>query len=327
MSWSQVNYQNERFDMFFTEAAQDHPDMLECETQQDKADDQDQHDIEETDKADFGTCPIDLDAEENADHEDGIELQDPELGDRRRRKLPLQDRFTLKRLLMRAHEGLGHPHLDRFLRILRYAKASPEVLEEARKLQCSVCIQETKPSRRAAPPRELGVNEIVGVDVVYLPMFGGGNKKRAARNVIDWGTKFQMVLPMDSKKPDEARRAYRQWLRFFGPPKTVMVDLGREFKGNFALRAGQDGSCVEPSAVEAPYQRAITERHGKTIKFMLQKAMDEYSCQTMRDWEDLLDVTCMMKNRLMMQKWLFTSSAGHRLHAPNPWWFDDRRPG
>ena len=55
VSWSQVNYQNERFDMFFTEAAQDHPNMLECETQRDKTDDQDQHDTEETNKVDFGT--------------------------------------------------------------------------------------------------------------------------------------------------------------------------------------------------------------------------------------------------------------------------------
>ena len=75
--------------------------------------------------------------------------------------------------------------------------------------------------------------------------------------------------------------------------------MGREFKGPFLQKASEDGSCVDPAAVEAPYQRAITERHGKTIKFMLLKAMDQYSCQNDADWEVLLDTVCMMKNRLM----------------------------
>ena len=218
--------------------------------------------------------------------------------------LPLHDRFTIQKLVQRAHEGLGHPHRERFLRILRYAKAKPEVIEEAKKLQCSVCArhQEMKPARRAAPPRELGVNEIVGVDVIYLPT-GDPHRSRPALNIIDWGTKFQMVIPLpgQSKKSEDTREAYRHWLRFFGPPKTLAVDLGREFKGAFLQRAATDGSCVDPAAVEAPYQRAITERHGKTIKYMLMRAMDQYGCDSDEDWEELVDAVCMMKNRLMFK--------------------------
>ena len=80
-----------------------------------------------------------------------------------------------------------------------------------------------------------------------------------------------------------------------------MIDLGKEFRGIFSQRAQTDGSCVEPASVEAPSQRAITERHGKTIKFMLRKAMDEFNCENMKDWEDLVDVVGMMKNRLMLK--------------------------
>lgn len=215
------------------------------------------------------------------------------------RDLPLADRFTLKRILQRAHEGLGHPSQERFLRILRYAKAKPEVLAEARNLRCSVCQrhQQTRPARRSAPPRELDVNECLGVDVIYLPI--PGNKTMPALNMIDWGSKFQLMVPMTSKKPSETRNAYRQWLRIFGPPKRLAIDMGKEFRSDFLRQAEQDGTYVDPAAVEAPHQRGITERHGKTFKFMLMKSMDTFNCESMEEWRELVDITTMTKNRMM----------------------------
>ena len=94
--------------------------------------------------------------------------------------LPLASRFNLSRLLQRAHEGLGHPSKERFLRILRYAKAKTEILEAARNMKCSVCERhkQTQPARRSAPPKELEFNECVRVDVVYLPTLGGKTRHR-----------------------------------------------------------------------------------------------------------------------------------------------------
>ena len=143
------------------------------------------------------------------------------------------------------------------------------------------------------------MNEIVGIDLIYMPTHD--QKTRPVLNIIDWGTKFQMLVPVINKKPETIRSANMQWLRFFGPPQTVAIDLGREFRAIFEQRCSQDGSCVEPSAVEQPQQRAITERHGKTAKFMLMKAMDEHSCRSGAEWEALLDVVMMMKNRLMLK--------------------------
>ena len=67
----------------------------------------------------------------------------------------------------------------------------------------------------------------------------------------------------------EARRAYAQWLRFFGPPTRVYVDLGREFLGAFELGAEYDAAIFEPSSLEMPSQRGITERAGKNFKEVL----------------------------------------------------------
>ncbi len=219
--------------------------------------------------------------------------------DDKTQELPLQSRFSLKRLLQRAHEGLGHPSTDKFIRILRYSKAKPEVIAEARNLSCSVCRrhQQVRPARRSAPLRELEFNDCVGTDVVYLPL--PNQKTRPALNIIDWATKFQLMIPLKAKKPAMVREAYRHWLRLFGPPKKIATDMGKEFKTDFLHQATADGSYVEPAAVEAPHQRGITERHGKTFKFMLMKAMDTYSCQTTEEWESLVDVTTMTKNRML----------------------------
>ena len=57
--------------------------------------------------------------------------------------------------MKRAHEGLGHPSKDRFLRILKYSKASEKVLELAKNLKCTVCerFKKPAPSRQAHLPR------------------------------------------------------------------------------------------------------------------------------------------------------------------------------
>ena len=226
--------------------------------------------------------------------EEGAEAEPGEVGgevvaaDGPTQDLPLQSRFSLKRLLQRAHEGLGHPSTDKFIRILRYSKAKPEVIEEAiKRLSCSVCRrhQQVKPARRSAPLRELEFNDTVGTDVIYLPT--PNQKTRPALNVIDWATKFQLVIPLKAKKPSMVREAYRHWLRLFGPPKKIATDMGREFKTDFLQQATEDGTYVDPAAVEAPHQRGITERHGKTFKFMLMKAMDTYNCSNNEEWESL----------------------------------------
>ena len=239
-----------------------------------------------------------LHAEELQGDGDQGELE-PESDERTNAPLPLERRFTMDRLLHRAHVGMGHPSPDRFVRILRYAKAKPEVIEAAKRLKCSVCQRhaQVRPARRSAPPKELSFNECVGVDVVFLPTLG--NRSRPALNVIDWSSKFQLMIPLPNKKPGQVREAYRHWLRLFGPPKRMALDLGREFRGTFAEQVEQDGTYIDPAAVEAPHQRGITERHGKTFKYILQKTMDTYSCSNMQEWEEMVDLTTMTKNRMM----------------------------
>ena len=108
-----------------------------------------------------------------------------------------------RQLLQRAHEGLGHPQIDRFIRILKGAKASKEVLTEAQKSQCSVC--EKFKLTRPPPPREFGINEVVVLDTVWLTHLG--QQKKVALNIIDYSSHFQMMIPLKGQSPDAAWEA------------------------------------------------------------------------------------------------------------------------
>ena len=215
------------------------------------------------------------------------------------RPLPREKPLSLSHLVRRAHEGLGHPGNERLARILKGAGATEEAVKLAKNLECSVCQQHqlTKPPRAAAPPKELPVNHTVGVDTIYIPNHKG--KNRMALNIVDWSSRFQMVIPLRNHTPGEARHAYLQWVRFFGPPVRLYTDLGKEFRGAFQEGASMDDTLIEPGALEMPTQRSITERAGKSFKTIFEKAMKDYACQNEDEWKDLVDVTAMTMNRLL----------------------------
>ena len=213
--------------------------------------------------------------------------------------LPREKPFTVEQLVRRAHNGLGHPSNDRLARILKSAGAKDEAITVAKKLRCSTCEQHraTRPARQAAPPKELGTNEIVGVDTIYATHPSG--KRKMCLNLVDWGTRFQMVIPLADHTPGTARRGYMQWIRLFGPPAKVYTDLGKEFRGAFTSGVEADSTWLDPSSLEMPTQRSITERAGQAFKTIVEKAMTHYVCQTDEEWKELIDVTNMTCNRLI----------------------------
>ena len=227
------------------------------------------------------------------------EFEDSVQIDEEVKALPRERPFSVEQLVRKAHESMGHPGNDRLVRILKAAKASPEAIKIARELHCSVCHQHqhTRTPRPSAPPKELTLNSVVGVDTLYLPSWDG--RHRAALNVVDWASRFQMIIPLSGPNPAAARQAYLRWVRFFGPPSVLKVDLGREFIGAFELGAELDATVIEPSSLEMPTQRSITERAGRSFKEVFSRTLMHHAVENEQDWLNLVDITSMTVNRLM----------------------------
>ena len=207
-------------------------------------------------------------------------------------------RKALMTEIEKAHRGMGHPHQSRFLRILKLGRATPAALGLAKTFECSQCKESTRPKpwRRAAPPRELSFNEVVGIDTVTIKHYVHNIK---CLNVICWGTRYQMIVPLTGTTAFHARIAYRQWVKLFGAPKLLKPDMGTEFLGDFLYRCATDGTKVDPSSLESPTQNSITEREGGAFKAMYSKASLDYGpTDDIQEICELIDVVNMYKNRL-----------------------------
>eukprot|EP00435_Cladocopium_sp_Y103_P044561 s170_g12.t1 len=213
-------------------------------------------------------------------------------------QLSPQQRKMLSQEIDRAHKGMGHPNHDRFLRILKLGGASLATMALAKMYSCSQCRENTRPKpwRRAAPPRELQFNEVVGIDTFTVKHFDHSIK---CLNVICCGTRYQMVIPLQGERASDARAAYRQWVKLFGPPKVIKPDLGTEFLKDFLYRCSTDGTEVDPSSLESPTQNSITEREGGSFKTMFNKASLDYGrTDDLGEILELLETVVMYKNRL-----------------------------
>ena len=242
-----------------------------------------------------------IDQEEATDEGQGEDkVEEKENADEPYKMLPRERPFSTEQLVRRAHNGLGHPAPDKLVRILKEAKASPEAIQAARSLRCEVCEkhQSVRPCRAAAPPRELTFNQIVGVDTVWLPGPEPGGKHKMALNIIDWCTRFQLMIPLRDHTPRGARRALLQWIRLFGPPERIYDDLGKEFRGAFADFMEEQSIFLDPASLETPEQRGITERAGKIFKEILAKTLHEISCEDWETWSEVVMTVNATINRL-----------------------------
>ena len=229
----------------------------------------------------------------SAESEEHLAPDDEEVGE-----INAERRQRIMNEIRAIHQGLGHPCLSHLLKILRAGKASKAVCQIAKEFRCATCEESARPKpwRRAAPPRDIPFNEVVGVDLLTVKH---GEFSVQCLNIIDWGTRYQMVLPLSGATSHDVRTAYRTWTTCFGAPRVVKCDLGREFQKEFSARCSTDGSILEPTSLEAPTQNAITEREGKSFKMIFYKAAHEHGTMDTRDEVvEMIHMTALMKNRL-----------------------------
>ena len=205
-----------------------------------------------------------------------------------------------KRLVKKLHENLGHPEPKMMARSMRIAHAKPQLVRYAAKeFKCEICQsrQKPKPARPAVLPRFYEPGKVVGVDVVFLRALDPRDTFPCL-NITDWGTGYQMVERLKSVDASHTWRTFlRVWGRAFGIPEIMIVDLGPEFRGDFADQAAQSGALIRHTAARSPWQAGKTERSGSHFKAIYDKARDMAQVSSWEEIKTLLLEVESAKNR------------------------------
>ena len=174
-----------------------------------------------------------------------------------------------KKLIEKLHQNMGHPSTDALARAPRMGKAREEIIKYVKKtFRCDLCDRHRmpKPARPATIPKSYEANQVVGVDVLYLP-WTDPKEQVPVLNIVDWGTCYQVLEPVQGMTAEKVWAAFqRGWVRTFGMPRILVADQGKEFIGKFARKAGEHGALLRLIGARAPWQNGRTERQGGAAK-------------------------------------------------------------
>ena len=206
-----------------------------------------------------------------------------------------------KKLISKLHQNMGHPSTEAFARALRMGRARDEVIRYVKKsFKCDLCErhQMPKPARPATVPKSYEANQVVGVDVLYLPWIDP-NEQVLVLNIVDWGTCYQILEPVQGMTAEKVWTAFqRGWNRIFGMPRIIVADQGREFIGEFARKAGEHGALLRLIGARAPWQNGRTERQGGVAKGIFEKLRDQVGPINEDEWMQCLHQVEATKNRM-----------------------------
>ena len=214
------------------------------------------------------------------------------------------------------HRHFGHPQKRDFLRVLKLSGASPAVLRYVDFVYaCELFKARKRPGqrRRVALPRTYAFHRILGLDVFFLTL---GRRSVPILSIICHGTRFhgvgvaithkaavgdellalQDALPGTPTSADAWHCFCENWVKFFGLPTAVITDGGTEFGYNFARALELQGVLHQVTNRSAPWENGLTERHGQTLKSILEKELLTTTVASLADLQQLLAVAMSTKN-------------------------------
>ena len=138
--------------------------------------------------------------------------------------------------------------------ILKHAQARQRPIDLARKHERDFCKAQVRshvplPAKSGRP---VGFNEVIGMDVKFLPGWRP-NQKIKALNIVCQGGSYQMMLPFHEQETSRVLKNLfaEHWARALGPPKEIILEpaqtnLGEVLQGFLE----QHGTHVKQSAAE-----------------------------------------------------------------------------
>ena len=259
-------------------------------------------------------------------HNEHPEEQAPDLNEAPGEDSPVSPKDeTIIRKLKVIHANLGHPSNDVMVRMLRDAKASPRVLEEAKKFSCIFCRSRGRPGpkRPSAPSQVTQKWHTVSVDTFWWHSphkraDGSSMQHCVGISFLDEATDFHVarVVRFGHKKQGninakEFQNAFLQdWVRVLPTPSVLRFDDEGCFR-NQALLEWIEGQGIVPHVIagESPWQNGKRSRHLEVLK----ENMSLLASEKPPDMQctDILSLALGAKNEL------------HQIrgYAPNQWAF------
>ena len=184
----------------------------------------------------------------------------------------------LRRELYRLHRNLGHPDIKSFVRALRHAGVRADIIRwTKRSFSCPICESRKKPKmqRPAHLTRQMGFNEVVGMDLFFI-------RRQPWLNILCWGTLYQWVEKLNDKSAETVTKAFmKSWCAHYGAPQMLIVDQGGEFTGRWFVDIISDaGILLHYADVNSPWQNSRTERAGGVFKDKLETVCQEAAVTT-----------------------------------------------
>ena len=183
-----------------------------------------------------------------------------------------------KKVASKLHKQFGHPTPEKLISLIRNANHDNVDLETEIKevsKNCEACAKFRKPCPRpvVSVPMATKFNETVSMD---LKVWG----KRYFIVIVDLATRFCASAVIDDKKPRTILKAlFLSWISFFGAPKKLLSDNGREFDNSEMRQFGESFNVrIMATAAESPWSNGVCERLNGVLGGMVSKIQADSGC-------------------------------------------------
>ena len=207
---------------------------------------------------------------------------------------------SIQNQIKKIHQNLGHPDVRTLqLALKRYGWPEHQV-RSCQDFVSPVCFEQQQPKiarpAQLKPPRDF--NDHVSFDAAEWEDRQG--RKFGFYHFIDSATNFHVAIPYHQQTTESLIDAFNTaWIRWAGPPKSLMFDSATEANSEKFSRFLQEmaiTSYVIPT--DAHWQLGRAERHGAIMKHMISKYHEEHPISNHEEFEQCLIQLCNAKNAL-----------------------------
>lgn len=244
-----------------------------------------------------------------------IRVLDVSRGINRMRTLSEGPRFkTLpphtRQQIRKIYQNLGHPDVRVLQMALRRKGWSEEEVKASGDFVCPACVEQQLP--KVARPSKLKVpadfNDHLTFDGAEWRDPQG--KVYSFYHFVDTATNFHVAIPYQQRTTEGLIEFFNAWLRWAGPPKSMMFDSATEANSEMFSKFLQKHtieSYVIPT--DAHWQLGRAERHGAILMHMISKYHGDHPILNYHDFEHCLIQLCNAKN----------SMSRHEGYTPELW--------